>query len=690
MKDLILVKSKKSKLKEKFKQDNLSIGSSSFDSVNYFDDLHIKNIDFYNRMNYLNKILFNFLVFSVFVLSTFLIIIILSITSRIIETKNKVLNSGYSGIKALELAQDNLLKLDTENSSYYFKLAFKHFEEAELEYSKIKPVTASLSIIPIASNYQKNAKNIKDLGQRISTLGTETTEIIKEISYLKNKDPIELIQNIEKHNFLINKEIEIIEKKLSQVDTQFLDKDLASKIEKIKIIFPEAKKYFKILEDFYKKTPEIAGLTEEKNYLIVFQNNNEMRSTGGFIGSFGILKIKNGEIGEFFIDDVYTLDEKYSEAIIGGLTPYIPLPYPITSRFTGHWSLKDSNIDPDFSKTAKTIIDFYKIESKLTGDKKYPEKIDGVISITPTVLEEILNILGPITLEDYGITLNSDNLLETLQIEVESGKDKQVGKNPKTILEILKITLMEKFSTLKPGEARNIFFETIKKLDEKHIILYSENNEIQRFFSKLGWIGEIKKTENEDFLMIINNNFGGGKSSLKIDEGIEQEINIENDGSITKEVKITREHTSDYYLKYFDPWLKQEMWLVGDNNNYIKIYVPKGSKLIKAEGFANKIDIFNEDDKTAFGSNLSVKPKQKKTATLSYELPFKINKGDSLKYSLIMQKQPGSIGSNIKTKINLPADAEIKSSIGNLEKKKDTFFSGILSLDRYIYILYSL
>ncbi len=694
MKDLIPVKftinlnQEEKDLKKLFEKENFSLPALTVDSFSHTDPKFKETLEMNSRLDFLNRILFNFMVFSVLLLSTFLLIIVLSIISKTIEIKNKVLALGKTGIQNLELAKDNLLNLDTDKSLSYFKLASSNFEEANTEYSKAKLLETSASVIPILSSYQQNAESLLAMGRDFSSAGIELTQGIKEITNDKDGNALNLIQNVKKHTSSIEQKVNSIEASLLKINTNFLDKDTAGKIEKIKLTLPKIKRVLKITEEVNDNIPEALGVNKEKNYLIVFQNNNEMRSTGGFIGSFGILKMENGQRKDFFINDIYELDNNYAGAVKAGLTPYIKPPYPMDPQFTGNWALRDANTNPDFSKSAQNIIDFYKKEVPFLKDPKYPEEIDGVISVTPSVLESILEVTGPLNLDEYGLTLNSKNLLETLQMEVEAGQDKAHSKNPKSILEVLKNKLLERFSALSGEDLKKMILAVAEKADGKHILFYSRNDNIQKFFGKLNWTGEINKTE-DDFLMVINNNYGGGKSSLKINEDINQEIDIKEDGAIVKKVSITREHTSDYYLKYFDPWEKQEKWLVGTNDNYIKVYVPKGSKLIKSEGFENRIDIFNEGNKTAFGSLFSLVPKQKKTATLYYKLPFKIQMGDFVKYSGFYQKQSGSLGSTIETKVILPSNTNVKSSEGNLSKNNNFEFSGDLSRDRFLNIIYS-
>lgn len=690
MRDLIKTKIDFSKLiektkeKENFKNNNKSFFFRTFD-FQYFS----KNPTFYTyniKIEKINKLFFNFLSFSVLTLSIFTVIILTSIIFKIFEIKNNLIASGMTGINHLEKAQESILSSDIEKAQHNFKIAYKNFEEADRQLKKSGSLNASISIIPIASQYQQNIDNLIKIGKSTSVLGMDITEIIKQNENLKEQKNIQLINKINEKIPEIKKELSIIENSIIKIDTKYFDKNMAGKLDKIKTSLPLFKKYLLLGENILQEFPKILGSTEEQNYLLILQNNNEMRSTGGFIGSFGIIKIDKGEIKDFFIDDIYKLDNFYAKAVIEGKTPYIPPPAPMDPESTGTWCLRDANLNPDFTESAEKIIEFYEKEVLYVEEQKYPKKIDGVISLTPTVIEGIIKILGPIDVEEYGFTLTDKNILETLQVEVEAGKDKHSNKNPKIILELLKEKIINKFENIKNEKVKDITNIVLKNLDEKHILLYSKNYNFQDITNQLGWAGKINRTKG-DFLMVINNNFGGGKSSLKVDEQIEQEINISQNGTITKTLNITREHTSDYFFNYYDPWEKKDKWLIGINYNYIKVYVPKGSKLIKAEGFKDKIDIYNETDKTVYGSDFTISPKEKRTVKLMYELPFKIEKENIQPYSLIMQKQPGSLGSKIKTIINTPDFIKINTANTNLIKEKD-FYLGNLNIDRYLYLIY--
>ncbi|MBX4187508.1 MAG: DUF4012 domain-containing protein, partial [Candidatus Doudnabacteria bacterium] len=115
-----------------------------------------------------------------------------------------------------------------------------------------------------------------------------------------------------------------------------------------------------------------------KTYLIVFQNYDEMRATGGFIGTYGVLKYENGAIKKLKIESIYNLD--------GSLNKRIAAPGPFQPQIE-KWGMRDSNWFADFPTTAEKLLSFFEMSS---------ETADGVIALTPNIFVEILKLIGPV------------------------------------------------------------------------------------------------------------------------------------------------------------------------------------------------------------------------------------------------------------------------------------------------------
>ena len=423
------------------------------------------------------------------------------------------------------------------------------------------------------------------------------------------------------------------------------------------------------LRNISKAAPIIAealGESRPQKYLLIFQNNQEMRATGGFIGTYGILDIKEGKIKNLFIDGVYNADGQLLEKIIP--------PEPI-KKISASWSMHDANWFPDWPTSASKIVSFYEKTGGATPD--------GVISFTPTAIEKILDVTGPIEMPEYNLVINSGNFIETIQWQTEKGYDKKLNQ-PKKILADFAPKLLNKISNLETKKMFEILRALEEALEEKHILIFSFDPKIQNFITEKGWAGQVLKTD-KDYLSVINSNINGYKTDGVIDERIEHLSEIQPDGTIIDTVIITRRHNGGNNV--YD-------WYNKVNCDWMRVYVPQGSELLEAQGhtiekiqtlkegsdypyfekdpLVSEIEatmivdedsgtkIFQESGKTVFANWVFVSPGETVTVVYKYKLPFKIDfsqPADS--WSLLVQKQSGSLGSKFKGGIKIPEDLKI-------------------------------
>ena len=159
------------------------------------------------------------------------------------------------------------------------------------------------------------------------------------------------------------------------------------------------------VKNFSSRLSVLLGMDKPMKYLILFQNNMELRPTGGFIGSFSIISFDKGRMTEIVVNDVYSAD--------GQLKGHVDPPEALRIHLgEGGWYLRDANWDPDFSISADKIEWFL--------DKEINTKVDGVIAIDLSFVQKLLKITGPINLVDFSKTITAENIYINTQNEVES------------------------------------------------------------------------------------------------------------------------------------------------------------------------------------------------------------------------------------------------------------------------------
>ncbi len=400
---------------------------------------------------------------------------------------------------------------------------------------------------------------------------------------------------------------------------------------------------FKSAGDLFKDDVALAGILysvlnkEEMNFLVLLQNNTELRPTGGFIGSYGVLKMRAGKINDFYIRDIYSLDRQ-AEGVLN-----IAPPAPLRKYFNREeWYLRDANWSPNFPITAQRAKTLYAAEGG-------QEKIDGVIAITPEVVNDLLDITGAV--EADGIKYNSENFVDALQYEVEiayleEGKPKEERKE---VMNEIAQNLKAKLYSLSLRDKIDAALAIKENIYERNVLLYFVDSGLQESLVKRNLAGELLSAE-KDYLMVVDANLG----SLKSDPAVKREINYTVQNSVGR-VDIVYNNTGE------------ADWKTSHYRTYVRVYVPQGAELITCEGaMANdtqkpgECDVYQELGKTAFGAFISVNLQESETLSFVYQLPdYALND-----YQLVLQKQPG----NEYTDYRIKAGDEVWR--GKLDKDK--------------------
>jgi len=360
---------------------------------------------------------------------------------------------------------------------------------------------------------------------------------------------------------------------------------------------------------------------QEKTFLILFQNNMEIRPGGGYIGTFGILTLKNGEIVKVETHDLSNFD--------GRIPDSVEPPYPMKETLRiNSWKLRDSNFSPDFPTNAQKAEEFYRM-----GQGQ--ENIDGIIAINTNVLTSFLKVTGPVTIEGYPGTYDNENAILSLEYQVEQGYAKQGIERGerKSLMNELAKQVLKKTLSLSNTQKLELARIILKDLENKDIQLYFKNQELQKYVEDANWGGEVNSATS-DYLMMVDANMGALKSDFYMKRSFEYTLDLSKDVP-TANLKITYNHTA-----------KEKDWMTKDYLSYLRIYVPKGSWLGEAKNVSEQK--FGEElGKKYFGSLISVPLGQTKTIEFNYTLP----KESAENYNLLIQKQSGI--SNLSGKVTI-------------------------------------
>jgi hypothetical protein len=615
------------------------------------------------------------LVFGLVVAVILLPIRAIVIFGQISDDKGRILNLGQKGLIDLQSGVISASENSYQEAQSDFENALDNFSQAQEvldEYHKWMLNTASF--MPVVGKPIALSRNMLGVATNIS----EAAAVLNQTLQNEGK-PSEYI-------YLLNRQIEqtlpyleAANRDLDGISSNLLPANFRTYFDGLKTYLPSTIENLKELNDVFSLANNLLGHESEKRYVVLFQNNNEIRATGGFIGSFALFDVYQGEIVHLEIPEggLYDLE--------AGQTTKLKAPQALSLINSG-FNIWDANWWYNFPSSAKKIIWFYQ--------QAGASSLDGVIAINANVLAELLAVMGPVDMPEYGITINQENIFDVLQEEVELNYDEELNK-PKAVIADLVPLVLERLLANKEEQAA-IVEVFAKTLAAKDIQIYSQDETTQKYLNDFAWSGQMLDY-NRDYLAVINTNIAGGKTDNNIYQTIDHQANVSTSGEIINTLKITRSNRGEEEALFSG--------IYGGNASYLRIYTPLGSQFIEAVGFdkipdnyfagnenaqidkdlaqeeikmidnVSATEIYTSLDKTVFANWMTLAPGETKTVLLKYKLPFKLNFSDPLvnnwwkkmlkkdiqldSYSLVVQAQSGMKNNLLNSSVILPDNVRL-------------------------------
>lgn len=372
------------------------------------------------------------------------------------------------------------------------------------------------------------------------------------------------------------------------------------------------------------------GFSGERTYLVLIQDNMAIRPGGGLIDAYALVRVDRGTITIEQVEGSDALDARMP-------ADWHPQPPRILADRSGvdRWGFRDSNWSPDFAESAKQALDFYRAEGGVASDE-----VEIVLGVTPTVFERWLELLGPLNIGSF--TVNNIDVANTLAYDARIGyKERGLPDNERmAILEKFLNALVEESRTSVIGEYRNFIDLVLNLSQEKQLLAYATNKEVQSRLDARGWAGTLAPVEDRDYLLWVDANVGAGRTDRVVERNLHYSIASQPGGRHIGVAVMHYNHTGavDWQTDVYD--------------NFARAYVPKGSDLLSVIVSGKNPELRSMDlvergtmgDKEWFGTHILVPPGEEKTLQFIYLLPASLSGQVALgEYGLTVQKQPGAL-----------------------------------------------
>ena len=406
-------------------------------------------------------------------------------------------------------------------------------------------------------------------------------------------------------------------------------------------------------------TPALLGQDGPRTYLVLAHDNTEILGSGGFILVYGLLTLDNGKIARLYFDDVGSIYFDWRERT----GEYIEPPRPLKGYLLRDWSmgLGEASWWVDFPTVAQQAVELYRRES---GSD---ERIDGAIGINFYTLEKLLAVTGPVTVEEYGVTVDSANVTEQTLIITHPETARPWETDRYDFAAYLARDVIDRAMGIGPAQWTAMLDATNALGEEKNLLLYLSDPQAQQAVAELGWDGRVQPSEG-DYLMVADSSLNSTKLNLVVQPSIDVTVSLDDRGNARNTVTINYSNDYSTWARGQDPHLaalvtgQSTLTVYG---NYLRLLVPAESSLLEVREGDTPVGaegVWQEHGKTVLGRYFALPIDSRKALTFTYTVPDALDTSqDPFLYRLLVQKQPGTAAVPLRIKVEPPSWAEAVS-----------------------------
>jgi hypothetical protein len=407
-----------------------------------------------------------------------------------------------------------------------------------------------------------------------------------------------------------------------------------------------------------------------KTYLILVQNADELRPTGGFITSVGKLVVNNGKIVSLDFEGVDYQDD-WSK-------PYPSAPWQLQEYMnTSVLILRDSNWFADFPTSALWARYLYAYN--------HSHAVDGVIAFDQQLLVLLLRALGPLGVDGAPYAITSDNVVAYMRTAKEPPKDGTLPADwyRKEFIGDIADAVIRELVSGQNNDWRGLATMLRQGLEERHLLLQFDDPMVTTLLAKYGWDNAVRPGTG-DFLMTTDTNIGFNKTNALMDISLVYDVNLTDLSAPTGMLVTTHKNNSskDVQCIHWDSGLVVDEYSYPMNRcywSYFRVYKQAGVELLDASPHAvradrmllgrsvpARIDILDEEINgvLGFGTLLVVPGAQSFNTSFDFALPALVvsheDGTDRFTYRLRVQKQPGTLANPLVVRIHLPNRSQVE------------------------------
>lgn len=404
--------------------------------------------------------------------------------------------------------------------------------------------------------------------------------------------------------------------------------------------------FHSMLDDYNQlliESPELfttmLGLQENKTYLVLSQNNDELRPSGGYISTYGWIEVRKGRIADYFYGETTTTTPNPPEGVeLAYEVPdwWIQYANPVYAAWDASWFA-------DYPTTAELATWYFDNGGNLS------KPVDGAIAIDMIGFQMILEGLESVTVNEYSETVTPENFRNVVYQIRSEGEHNE-------FLAALYYQIMTDWQNTDQEESAALRRVVLQALQEKHIMVYFADERLNAAMDMLNWSGKQEEAVDNDYVMVADANINGSKHNSSVLRETTYDVTIQDDGSLESRLTIAYDYSAR--VAENDPAIQPAHYIDIDYYGTHQVFVPLGSQLLDTNDLQFAPDIVANPTNTEFVSTFTIAYDDNERFQYVYSTPVLVEQiGNYRRYRLQLQKQPGTPSEIVSVQVMLPADA---------------------------------
>lgn len=380
-------------------------------------------------------------------------------------------------------------------------------------------------------------------------------------------------------------------------------------------------------------SPRLFGLTGPIHFVLFNMDSDELRATGGFLGNYADLTVSGGALTSgIHLHDIYTLDCPSTNNSFGCPERQIPSEYSWFPLGDGHFGVRDSNLNPDFPTSAGLAAHLYEVEGK--------PRVDGVIALTPDVVEGVLRSLGPVVVKPFNVTVTADNLRNLIHYYHQNPQiGQQLGVSPSAlgttankVFDVLASqAIFAKLGSMTSQQQATLGKTFLGFLKTKDIQIFVSNTRVEGSLEKIGLAGQVANISDGDSEFVVDTNDGASYANADIHETISDTVTLDANGGASHTLVVTHTFAQT-----------QHDYMVFDRyDDLTRVIVPRSATHLQVSGPCTPVSV-TQAYHQVMACQLTLPRGASSVISFSWYVPAVTTPRNGAPYRLLVQRQAGA------------------------------------------------